>query len=656
MTQGIKHGTSGRKGGRSRTLTKVGAIVAIAGLSVLTACSSSSSAGKSSSTGSSGASLPGISGAGMYGSLPAAASGPEHTGTIKLAELSGFAINYILPIPTSATANIYNDYYFNYLMYRPLYWLVNGTSISEDKSLSLANDPVWSNNGMTVTVTLKSNYKWSDGQPVTSKDVLFWYDEMQAAVKESVANYAYFTPKQGLTGQVSSVTTPNANTVVFNLNSAVNPTWFMEDELAVIEPIPSHSMAIAQAGGPVLDFTNPANAKKIYDYLNASSKSLGTYTTNPIWQVVDGPYKLTAYNSTSYDFSMAPNPDYGGPHASGGISPLQVSFYTTDEAEYNALKSDEPDIGWVPEEDVPQATSVSSDYKLWGYPGFGWQGIILNFADKTGSYNNIIGQTYVRQALQRLINQQGIVKSYMSGAGAPSYGIAGAYPASQFSPADALTNQFPYSPSTAASILKAHGWTIVPNGSSYCSSPGTSATECGAGIAQGTKLSWNLIYGSTPTITQEMVTNFASEAASIGINITLKADSTADITSSDNDVATPSNDNKWAMEDFGGFTDSTYPTTQGLFNSGASFNLGDFNDNNLNTLVDDSISSPNPEAVKNELSYVSTALPVLFQPNPDWDGNDAGIMAISKSISGAPNTFANYSQYVLTPEFWYFTK
>src|ERR1700728_286402 len=108
MTLGIKHGTSGRKGGRSRTLTKVGAIVAIAGLSVLTACSSSSS-GKSSSTGNSGAALPGISGAGMYGSLPAAASGTEHTGTIKLAELSGFAINYILPIPTSATANIYND-------------------------------------------------------------------------------------------------------------------------------------------------------------------------------------------------------------------------------------------------------------------------------------------------------------------------------------------------------------------------------------------------------------------------------------------------------------------------------------------------------------------------------------------------------------------
>ena len=40
--------------------------------------------------------------------------------------------------------------------------------------MSLANDPTWSNGNKTVTFTLKSNYKWSDGQPITSKDVLFW--------------------------------------------------------------------------------------------------------------------------------------------------------------------------------------------------------------------------------------------------------------------------------------------------------------------------------------------------------------------------------------------------------------------------------------------------------------------------------------------------
>jgi peptide/nickel transport system substrate-binding protein len=649
MTLGIKRGTTAAKGGRSRVLTTAGVIAAAAGLSVVTACGSSSA-----HTGSGGTTLPGISGAGMYGSLPAA-SGAEHTGTIKIAELSGSAINYILPIPTSATGNIYNDYYFNYLMDRPLYYFVNGTSISEDKSLSLANDPVWSNNDRTVTITLKPNYKWSNGKPVTSQDVQFYYDEVQAAVKESPANYAYYTPGQGLTGQVASVTTPNPSTVVFNLNAKVNPTWFWEDELGSIEPIPT-SWAVDQAGGPTLDYTNPADATKIYNYLNTASKSLGTYMSNPMWQTVDGPYHLTAYNSTSYDFSMAPNPDYGGPHASAGISPIQVTFYTTDEAEYNALRAGDVDLGWVPGDDVPEASSVSGTYNLWGYPGFGWQGIILNFADKTGDFNNIIGQTYIRQDLQRLIDQNGIVKAYMHGAGAPSYGISGSYPASPFSPTDAISSQFTYNPTAAASDLKAHGWTIVPNGTSYCSDPGTGSSQCGAGIPKGTQLAWNLVYSTTPAINEEMDTSFASVAASLGIKVTLKGDSFADVTADENDVAEPSNDSKWAMSDFGGFTNSTYPTTQGLFNSGGSFNMGDFNNSTLNGLVDQSISSSDPTAVKNELSYVSQTLPVLFQPNPDWDGNDPGLMAINKAISGDPNTFASYSQYTLTPEFWYFTK
>jgi len=202
-------------------------------------------------------------------------------------------------------------------------------------------------------------------------------------------------------------------------------------------------------------------------------------------------------------------------------------------------------------------------------------------------------------------------------------------------------------------VLKSHGWTIVPNGTDTCTDPGVGANQCGAGIPAGTPLSWNLIYASEVALGQEMVTNLASVARSIGIEITLKADTFGDITANDNDVAAPANDNKWAMTDFGGFTDSTYPTTFGLFNTGGSFNMGTYDDSNLNNLVDLSIGSSDPTAVKNELSYLTVQQPVLFQPNPDWDGNDAGIMAISKSISADPQYFSDYSQYFLTPEFWY---
>jgi len=52
---------------------------------------------------------------------------------------------------------------FQQLMYRPLYWFGNGSSASLDPALSLAAEPVYSNNNQTVVISLK-NYKWSNGE------------------------------------------------------------------------------------------------------------------------------------------------------------------------------------------------------------------------------------------------------------------------------------------------------------------------------------------------------------------------------------------------------------------------------------------------------------------------------------------------------------
>ena len=89
--------------------------------------------------------------------------------------------------------------------------------------MSLADAPKWSNGNKTVTITLKSDYKWSDGKPITSQDVLFWIDMMKAAIKESPANWANYTPGLGIPDQLASTTTPNSKTLVINLKTAVQP-------------------------------------------------------------------------------------------------------------------------------------------------------------------------------------------------------------------------------------------------------------------------------------------------------------------------------------------------------------------------------------------------------------------------------------------------
>jgi peptide/nickel transport system substrate-binding protein len=632
-----------KRGGRK--LGRKAAIVATAvGLAALTACSSGSKG--------SGSTLSGISGGGLYGTVPAA-SGTPHAGVMKVGQPSGIA-PWILPIITAADNSIYTVYNFDYMMWRPLYWFADGTKVAENASQSLASDPVWSNGDKTVSVTLKSNYKWSNGQPITSKDVEFWYDEMKAAVAESPANYATYVPGLGLPDEVASVNTPSSSTITFNLKKAVNPTWFWQNELGVIQPMPSSQWAVASAGGKTLDFTNPANATKIYNYLSTASKSLSTYASNPLWQTVDGPYKLTMFNSTSDDYNFAPNPKYGGPHATPESS-LDVITYASDAAEYNALKAGALDVGYVPSPDVTASKSLSSTYNIFGYPGYGWQGAFYNFKDTTGDFDNIIKQLYVRQALQHLVDQQGIIKAYLHGAGGTDYGTVGQYPPTQYTPSDDLSNLYPYSPTDAANLLKSHGWSVTPGGTDSCVKPGTAANECGAGIPAGTKLAFQMLYPSGITYNQQVSTELASTAKSVGINITLSVKTFADLTTNENDVSSPSNDSKWAVNFFGGETDSTYPTTFGLFNSTGSANIGAYSDPTADSLINASVNSTNPSAVSSELSYLAKDLPVWFVPNPDWAGAPA-VLAINKSVSGTPASFEDYAEYWLAPEYWYFTK
>jgi peptide/nickel transport system substrate-binding protein len=615
------------------------AVLAIAGATVLAAC------GKSSTT--SGGSTPaGVSGA--FGSAPAA-SGTPHGGTVTVAEPPGATPNWILPIITAANDSVYTVYSFDYEMWRPLWWYVNGVQPKETPAMSLANEPKWSNGDKTVTITLKSNYKWSDGKPLTSNDVLFAIDEIKAAIKESPANYAYYTPKTGFPDEVASATTPNASTIVINMKKAYNPSWLVEDQLAAIQPMPAHAWAKASASGPILNFTNPANATKIYNFLAAQSKLVSTYATNPLWQVVDGPYKLTTFNSTTEGFTMTPNASYGGPKSTTQLSLTGVPF-TSDTAEYNAVKSGSIDVGYVPLANVPQIKSIASTYNAFGYPDFGWSYMAYNFKDTTGDFNHIIGQLYIRQAIAHLEDEAGIVHAFFNGAGGLAYGPVPSIPVSPFTPSNAKVDPYPFSVSDAISLLKSHGWTVTPNGTDVCNSAGTGATQCGAGIPAGTKLAFPLVSNTSPAIIGEQTTDLASEAKKAGITINLSSDNFNHMISTYNDPASPKTINKWAVEDFGGFSNSTYPTTLGVFNSTGSSNLGGYDDPKADTLINASITSSNPAAVTAEASYLTAQQPGLFQPNPDL------VQVWKKTLSGAPSSFESLTQYQLNPEYWYFTK
>jgi peptide/nickel transport system substrate-binding protein len=527
---------------------------------------------------------------------------------------------------------------------------VNGVVPEIEQDMSIADMPKYTNGNKTVTITMKSNYKWSNGKPLTANDLLFAIDLIKAAIKVSPANWAGYTPGH-FPDNLTSITQPNSTTLVMNLKSPVNPSWFTEDILTSVNPMPSADWAKTSASSSVVPPSgwNAATMTSIFKYLTAQSKSVSTYTTNPLWQIVDGPYKLSQYNTTSGAFTMVPNKTYGGPHVTP-MSNFQAVAFTSDAAAFNAIKSKNIDVGFVPAADIPQLPQVQRlGYNYFGEPDFGMNFLNYNFKDTTNHFNSIVSQLYFRQAMAHVEDQQGWIQAFMHGAGAPAYGPIPAYPKSPYLPANAATNPYPFSVSTATNLLKSHGWTINAGGTDVCQSAGSGATQCGAGIPAGTQLKFNLIYNSGSQLITSEMTDLVSKAKQAGINITLQSSNFNYMISNYLDPYAPANENKWAMQDFGGETNSTYPTTFSLFNTGGSNQIGDYSNPTADKLINDSITSSDPNAVKSEASFLTTDQPSMFEPNNDYTWAWKTTLSSTKT-----EAWANLTQYYTTPEYWYF--
>ncbi len=94
------------------------------------------------------------------------------------AELPGQFPNYIFPISSCCdTPTNIND--FQELMYRPLYWFGSGSQPTVNPALSLARMPKFENGETTVVVNLRSGHRWSDGEPLDARDVVFFMDMLE---------------------------------------------------------------------------------------------------------------------------------------------------------------------------------------------------------------------------------------------------------------------------------------------------------------------------------------------------------------------------------------------------------------------------------------------------------------------------------------------
>ena len=289
--------------------------------------------------------------------------------------------------------------------------LIQSTLFKRDHNMSLVNDLATdysvSDEGKTITVTLRDDVKFHDGTKLTAKDVAFTYNE----AKKTGENV-------DLSNMINA-TAKDDNTVEFSLNKT--DSSFIS-KLCTVGIVPSAS------------------------YKN------DTYGENPIGS---GPYKFVQWDK-GQQVILELNDDYYGKKPY--FKKLTILFLDGDAA-FAAAKRGELDIAEVP---LSYAKESINNMTVQILDSVDARGISLPYLPNTGNKtsdgtpigNNVTSNEAIRQALNYGINRQELIDGPLNGYGNKSF--------------DGIGSQLPWSNPEAAiedgdidkakSILAADGW------------------------------------------------------------------------------------------------------------------------------------------------------------------------------------------------------
>jgi peptide/nickel transport system substrate-binding protein len=404
---------------------------------------------------------------------------------------------------------------------------------------------------------------------------------------------------------------------VVHLSSATNPTFFVDNVMSLIQMVPQHAWDKTSANGKVGNYDEtPAGAKQVYAFLQKEGGDMSSFTTNPLWKVVDGAWTLTSFNPNG-DYSYVPNKNYSGPDKPT-LSKFATVSYTTTTALVDALRSGGNLSAALPLNDLGQIPQLKSEgYSVAKTALPGEAGIYLNFY--SAQVGSLVGQLYIRQALEYLINRPQIVSKVFHGYADPGNGPIPMEGFSQWvSPLEKAGGPYPYNPAKATSILTGHGWKVTPNGVTTCVRPGTAATDCGTGVKQGQPLTFLLAYSSGNTTTDQTEASIQSSEAQAGIKINLKPEPFDTLTATVG-VCTasshPASTCGWQLVDFGYNPYNLYPASQGIFDIGGNYNNGGFTDPKEQQLIHATeYGAASPQTFYQYEDYTAEQLPQLWLP------------------------------------------
>jgi peptide/nickel transport system substrate-binding protein len=271
--------------------------------------------------------------------------------------------------------------------------------------------------GKTITLHLRKDIIWSDGQPITSADFKFTY-EMYVNPKNAVSTtYPY--------SKLASIETPDARTVVMKFPEPFAPWLSFWKAL-----LPEHVL------------------KSVFD----KDGTLDNAPWNKAPTVGAGPFVFSEWQSGSF-LRFVRNDKYWGKKAS--LDEIFVRIVPDDAAQVAALKTGDGDLGiFIAYPDIPpleesgvKIVSVNSGYSEGWYINMGAKG------------HPALKDVRVRQALAYATDRFKISKDLLLGKTQPGASLWDKMPY-----VDPSLKPYPYDQAKAKQLLDEAGWKMGADG------------------------------------------------------------------------------------------------------------------------------------------------------------------------------------------------
>lgn len=273
--------------------------------------------------------------------------------------------------------------------------------------------------GLTIRYHLRRDARWTDGVPVTARDVLFSWQAIENSNNNIVSRHGY--------DFIRSIETPNPQTVVVHLKRPFAPfvnTFFAESDQPY-DIVPSHVLA------------------RYHDINRVPFDAAPT--------VSDGPFRFVRWQRGDRILLEA-NPAFfkGRP----GLSRVDIEFIPDENSTINLLRSHSVDYIFEPSIQTYPLLRALPDARIVTVNVNGYEGMELNTS------RAVLADARVRAAIAAAIDKAGLTRQLTFG----QVRVATEDLPDWIWAFDPAIESVPFNPAAAKALLASAGWIPGPDG------------------------------------------------------------------------------------------------------------------------------------------------------------------------------------------------